>query len=161
MVKSPNLGRSRIRLPWLRIRSESFSRPDIRIQPAVLETRTNIACAGDVNGDGKDDFIAGAQDATGTYMTSGVAYGWYGSSTGLNSNPSWIVPGLSPNFYLGFNTKGIGDVDGDGFDDVIVSAMSNYHAYVYRGSASGLATSFTRNYYQADPSSGFGTGWLD
>ena len=121
---------------------------------------TNISCTGDVNGDGIDDFIAGAQDATGTYLVSGVVWGWHGSSSpgGLSPVPTWMVSGSTPNFYLGYNTEGIGDVDGDGYSDVIVSAMGNYHAYVYRGSASGLGNTYARNYYQADLSSGFGTG---
>ncbi|MBS1565343.1 MAG: VCBS repeat-containing protein [Bacteroidetes bacterium] len=95
---------------------------------------TSVALAGDVNGDGFSDIIIGA---SGTY----TAYGYYGSDAGITSTTaSWSVTGTSTSL-LGTSVAAAGDVNGDGYSDVIIGASGTNKAYVYLGSSTGLATS--------------------
>lgn len=78
-----------------------------------------VAFAGDVDGDGRDEIIAGGRYAdVSPYVTrSGIAHIYDGSGG--------IIATIGPygnNEDLGASVDGVGDVDGDGFDDVMVGA---------------------------------------
>jgi MYXO-CTERM domain-containing protein len=96
--------------------------------------------AGDVNGDGYDDLVIGSEGWNYSY---GRVYVWYGSSTGLAATADRIIEGTSSN-YLGYAVAGAGDVNHDGYDDVIAGAWGyathTGAAYVYHGSATGLSS---------------------
>ncbi|MFN7118141.1 MAG: HYR domain-containing protein [Saprospiraceae bacterium] len=82
----------------------------------------SIAKAGDVNNDGNDDFIVGAP----LYYSSGVddrgaVFGFYGGNA-PNTNPDWFVESDSTKTRLGNAVAGLGDVNGDGVDDVAAGA---------------------------------------
>jgi len=93
----------------------------------------SVSGAGDVNGDGFDDIISGAHfnDDGGT-DDEGAAYIIFGASDlsgtkdlgGLESADLTIL-GKGVNDYLGESVSGAGDVNGDGFDDVIVGTRFN------------------------------------
>ncbi|MBM4365498.1 MAG: VCBS repeat-containing protein, partial [Deltaproteobacteria bacterium] len=105
----------------------------------------SVAGAGDVNGDGYDDVIVGAP-----YYSSytGRAYVYHGSSSGLSYTASTTITGGSTSYYLGYAVDGAGDVNGDGYDDIIVGAYyygSGYGAaYIHHGSSSGISSSASR-----------------
>ncbi len=115
----------------------------------------SVACAGDVNGDGFSDVIIGASEYDdGSNPAEGRAYLYYGSSTGLAASPSAILDDANQagaNF--GSSVAGAGDVNRDGYSDVIIGAYyynSGYGAaFVYYGSATGPGT--TPNIMLADP----------
>ncbi len=103
-----------------------------------------VAGAGDVNGDGYDDVLIGAHGYTNGQQYEGRAYLWLGSSTGLASSADWTVEGDQDGAALGNSVAGAGDVNGDGFDDLVIAVygwdgpLSNEgRALVYLGSASG------------------------
>ena len=82
--------------------------------------------AGDFNDDGSDDLLIGGQKITDTQQLEGVAFLFLGSPSGLgpNGHPSnfdWAVAGQQANAELGQSVAS-GDVNGDGYDDVIVGA---------------------------------------
>ena len=102
----------------------------------------SLASAGDVNGDGFSDVVVGAIGAAGT----GQVYLYLGGPTGLNTSPTTTITGgdgFAANF--GGSVAGAGDVNGDGYADVLVGAYSassgTGRAYLYWGSATGLSTS--------------------
>jgi hypothetical protein len=82
---------------------------------------------GDVDGDGYDDFIAGApyNDAGGS--SAGAVYLVYGLTTGTATFASADakIIGDAANDYLGGYLNLIGDADSDGRDDMLISAADN------------------------------------
>ncbi|WP_210116130.1 malectin domain-containing carbohydrate-binding protein [Hymenobacter wooponensis] len=91
---------------------------------------SSVASAGDVNGDGYGDVIVGA-------YAQNLAYVYYGSRTGITTNASSRLnnPG-GGNF--GFSVSSAGDLNGDGYSDVIVGAPVEGRSYIYYGSRTGL-----------------------
>jgi uncharacterized repeat protein (TIGR01451 family) len=112
----------------------------------------SVGTAGDVNGDGFADVIVGAYYYDNGQTDEGAAFVFHGSASGLvGSNPATahaVLESNQPSAYLGVSASTAGDVNGDGFADVIVGAhyydkgQSNEGAaFVFLGSASGLAGS--------------------
>ena len=118
----------------------------------------SVASAGDVNGDGYADVLIGAYQAsrvTNTAATgNGRAYFYLGSATGLATTPTttFIDPNTSTTTdYFGASVASAGDVNGDGYADIVVgayqaatttnaAATNNGRAYLYLGSVGGVAT---------------------
>ena len=95
----------------------------------------DVSTAGDVNNDGFDDVIVGANTYDGGSGNEGAAFIFLGSDQGLKINPSWQVIGNAPGGEFGFAVSEAGDVNGDGFDDVIVGSPGNSRATVFFGKA--------------------------
>jgi hypothetical protein len=111
-----------------------------------------LASAGDVNGDGYDDVVVGDPYYSDDQTEEGRAYIYYGSSAGLSSTPGWTVDGNQPIMYFGTAVAGVGDVNRDGYDDVLIGAPYKRdsttgdvigQALLYLGSASGLSSTPT------------------
>ena len=105
----------------------------------------SVAGAGDVNNDGLDDVIAGAPRYDNSFADEGIALVWLGVPTGdLGTPPAWVAFGGADAAAFGSSVASAGDVDSDGFDDVIVGApretvteSSEGTARVYRGQVGG------------------------
>jgi hypothetical protein len=104
-----------------------------------------VAPAGDVNGDGYSDVIVAAAAWDDSYVNEGRVFLYHGNSAGLQASPAWQADGDQEGAYLGTSVFTAGDVNGDGYSDVITGAREYSNgetgegrAYVYYGSASGL-----------------------
>ena len=88
----------------------------------------SVSTAGDVNGDGYSDVIVGAN---GYSSHTGRAYVYYGGAL-MNNIADVIITGEATNNYFGYSVSTAGDVNGDGYSDVIVGA-SGYNAQYRQG----------------------------
>ena len=102
----------------------------------------SAACAGDVNGDGLSDFIVGANGNDAAANNAGAAYLFFGR-TSINYSSSLTLTGTGAGDAFGSVVSSAGDVNGDGYSDVLVSAFLNDaggvdagRVYCYFGGAS-------------------------
>jgi hypothetical protein len=82
----------------------------------------SVAGAGDVNGDGYADVLVGAPEGAVSLGNEGLALLYRGYSGGIESNPSWTARGAQNGARLGNSVAGVGDVNGDGYADMLVGA---------------------------------------
>ncbi len=91
----------------------------------------DVQAAGDINGDGFDDILIGAHLGDGAETDSGVAYLVYGKASGfasvlelsdINGISGFKINGINTDDQAGFSISSTGDINGDGFDDIIVGA---------------------------------------
>ncbi|MFN3940721.1 MAG: T9SS type A sorting domain-containing protein, partial [Chitinophagales bacterium] len=94
-----------------------------------------VGAAGDVNGDGYADAIVGGWNYSGTVANGGKAWVYLGGPTGLSTTAVWEMEGDQSNGYYAFWTSGVGDVNGDGYDDIMVGAKRYDATYVDEGKA--------------------------
>lgn len=101
-----------------------------------------VASAGDVNADGFGDLIVGAPGYDGGSPDEGRVYLFVGGFKGLESAPTSTVEADFSYAWLGHSVAGAGDVDGDGYGDVLVGELDQLGgeptARLYRGSAAGI-----------------------
>ena len=98
-----------------------------------------VASAGDVNGDGFGDVLVGAPGYDGVFPDSGRVSVYLGSILGLSETPAWTVDGDLEDSGLGVDVAS-GDVNGDGFSDVIVQGFQGgWRVFAFFGSARGLS----------------------
>jgi hypothetical protein len=83
---------------------------------------SSVASAGDVNGDGYGDVIVGAPIDENDQADEGRAYVFLGSASGLATSPVRIYEGNQDGAHLGNSVASAGDVNGDGFSDIIIGA---------------------------------------
>lgn len=95
--------------------------------------------AGDLNDDGYPDIVAGAPFDDTQGLDAGQAFVWFGGP-GMTRQPDLILEGELGGDYFGFAVAGVGDVDGDGYDDVAVGAPGHDQSgqdrgrvYLFRG----------------------------
>jgi hypothetical protein len=108
----------------------------------------SVGTAGDVNGDGYADVIIGSPNFNGGLTNQGKVYVYHGSNQGLSTTPDWTIEGGQINAELGISVGTAGDVNDDGYSDVIIGARRYYDipeemyegaAFVYHGSETGLS----------------------
>ena len=84
---------------------------------ANAQLGVSVATAGDVNGDGYADVIVGAP-----LYGGGRVFVYLGSASGLATSAAWTASAAQG--ALGYSVATAGDVNGDGYSDVIVGAPS-------------------------------------
>ena len=90
----------------------------------------SVAGAGDVNADGYDDVIIGASGANAAYVVFGKA-DWWGATFidlgTLDGLAGFRLDGMDGMDVAGYAVGGAGDVNGDGYDDILVGSPEAYH----------------------------------
>ena len=112
----------------------------------------SVSGAGDVNGDGFDDLLIGARDADGyageSYVVFGKASGFAASLdlSLLDGTNGFVLGGIDAGDAAGWSVSGAGDVNGDGFDDLLIGAYradpngnKSGESYLVFGKAGGFA----------------------
>lgn len=101
-----------------------------------------VTSAGDVNHDGYDDVIVGANGNDTGGSSAGAAYIYYGGAS-MDSTADVTLTGQAAGDNFGYGLNMAGDINGDGYDDVIVGAYGNDvggsnagRAYLFYGGAS-------------------------
>ena len=106
----------------------------------------SVASAGDVNNDGFDDLLVGAPSDANSSDQAGRVYVF----SGLTGDTLYVFDGEAVDDYFGISVASAGDVNNDGFDDVIVGAIWNNaggqtagRAYVFSGKTGDTLYVFT------------------
>ena len=100
--------------------------------------------SGDFNGDGFTDVVVGAQWDDDGGNDAGAIYLYYGSSAGIDLESEDKITASSswPDLTFGCVVAGVGDVDNDGFDEVMASKCQGGNltgaVYLYYGGESGI-----------------------
>ncbi|MFN2114475.1 MAG: FG-GAP-like repeat-containing protein, partial [Anaerolineae bacterium] len=97
-----------------------------------------VSTAGDVNGDGYSDVLIGAPWFGVTPEETGAVFLMLGSSGGVLSTPTWSAKGDVARGWFGSGVATAGDVNGDGYGDILVGQQLGDRAYVWQGDADGL-----------------------
>ncbi|WP_256091012.1 Ig-like domain-containing protein, partial [Nostoc sp. KVJ20] len=137
----------------------------------------SVSSAGDINGDGFDDLIIGAWQASpNRQYAAGSSYVVFGSNSGfdaqlnlssLDGSNGFVINGIAAFNYLGISVSSAGDINGDGFDDLIIGAFRADpngqsragSSYVVFGRNSGFDAQF--NLSSLDGSNGFVINGID
>ena len=94
----------------------------------------SVASAGDIDNDSYEDFIIGCGNNDDAGMDAGKVYIYRGGRT-ISKNPFWQKKGEAWNHKFGSSAASAGDVNNDGFDDVIIGAPQYRDGNTYKGKA--------------------------
>jgi cysteine-rich repeat protein len=117
--------------------------------PANALFGRSLAAAGDLDGDGYDDLVAGASGFDGATWSEGAAYVFRGGATGPSATAAAVLrqSPVERGARFGYAVAGGGDVDGDGYADLLIGASfadgagaDTGAAWLFRGGASGVSS---------------------
>jgi len=126
----------------------------------------SVSTAGDINKDGYDDIIVGAYSKN---SHQGAAYVIYGGAKSSMSNialgstaldpltTGFMITGNAASDQFGYSVSTAGDINNDGYDDIIVGAYGKNTAYVIYGGAKSTRSNIILSSTTLNPTS---TGFM-
>jgi hypothetical protein len=135
--------------------------PDWKVFGDMANTDFGVSSStADVNGDGYDEVIIGAP----SYLGSGRVFVYDGGPSGPSLAPDQTLLLGQAGANYGFDVAGVGDLNMDGFEDVVVGAPDatlvggspDGAAFAYLGGQVGLATTAAWNFDSNRDGSDFG-----
>lgn len=123
--------------------------PSLTLESDQTEAQFGISvvCAGDVNGDGFSDVLVGSYAFDHGQKDEGSVFVWMGEAGGVKQYAASVLELDQAGVQFGYSVAGAGDVNGDGFDDVIIAAnkfdngqSDEGAAFIYHGSPDGIST---------------------
>lgn len=94
---------------------------------------TYVSKAGDVNGDGYYDVLLGDHGLEGAFVIYGNAS--LPRTISLLNYSGFYIAG-APNSNTGWSVSGTGDINNDGYDDIVIGAPATYKCYIIYGNSS-------------------------
>lgn len=88
----------------------------------------DAVATGDVNGDGLADLVVKSPNLD----VYGAVFVYYGSTAGLSEVPSAVIRGVTRGVWqtgepsIGYGDLTVGDIDGDGYSDIVVADQNYY-----------------------------------
>jgi len=104
-----------------------------------------VSSAGDVNGDGFEDFMVSdpttlAPSVSANGFNAGETYVFFGGATGISTVADFVIQGDSEDDRSGSTLSSLGDINGDGFDDLAITSTGE--AGIIFGTRETFGTSF-------------------
>jgi len=100
----------------------------------------SVSSAGDINGDGYDDVVVGANSSDLKAPSAGAAFIYYGGSS-MQTTSTYDVYNVAS----GLSVSSAGDVNGDGYDDIIIGRAG---AFIYWSGRNMDTTSTYEHYFE-------------
>lgn len=164
------LGAAYLVLGGQSLASGSLAHADVRFSgEAGGDFAERVAGAGDIDDDGYADLLVGAPQYVQSEPSAGMVYLVLGRADGFGgpqvslSMADAVYTGEGDDDNAGIFVAGAGDVDADGYDDMLVGARLGYAEYYYPGAAYlvlGGSSPASRSFSAADAKFA-GEGYLD
>jgi hypothetical protein len=84
----------------------------------------DVCSAGDLNADGRADLFLGAYNQSASAASQGAGFLYYGTPLGITSRPdrTLVDPAAPDDAYFGSAAESAGDLNADGYGDLVVGA---------------------------------------
>jgi hypothetical protein len=109
---------------------------ELTVRPGSAPVSLTWGAMSDGNGDGYGDVVAGDSDA---FTKTQHVYVYLGGPSGPSQVPSSVLGAPAPQLSYANSVASAGDVDGDGFPELLVGSPAEDKVYVYAGGPSGWA----------------------
>jgi hypothetical protein len=94
-----------------------------------------VGSAGDMSGNGYADVVVGAPLYSRDQSKEGVIFVFLGTAVGPAPSPQWTAEGNKAETMFGFSVASAGDIDQDGYADLLVGAPEYRNQTELRGRA--------------------------
>jgi len=108
--------------------------------PSASSFGAAVGAIGDLSADGFADVLVGVESSSAGGAWRNGAWVYYGGDSGIPTTPDLSLDDPSGGDARDFasNPRGVGDTNGDGYQDAVVGALRQNTVYVYQGAPGGM-----------------------